>query len=83
MNPVFWDMTSCSLVYKIYTNISEEVSACLRTVLKMDAGSSIETSIHMYQFTRRHVPVDRNHYLQQRDNHRHCTRIFRYSVVKF
>jgi hypothetical protein len=50
---VFWD--SCSLV-DIYRSFGETYCLLLRTILKMEAAHSSETSVNFYQNVQCHIP---------------------------
>lgn len=62
--PVFWDMTSCRLVYtkapdKLAASIFKEIQLSSTTLL-MGAASSFKMLINTYQSTRYHIPANWN-----------------------
>jgi hypothetical protein len=59
---VFWDVALCSLV-----EVSRR-SASIIIAMKEEAASTSETSVNVYQTTRRKFPEDRHLHTRRRDN---------------
>jgi hypothetical protein len=53
---VFWDVAPCSLVE--VTDVKEALAASIIRALIMDAASTSETSVNLYQTTRHNISAD-------------------------
>jgi hypothetical protein len=64
---VFWDVAPCSLV--ILTDVSEVLTVSnIRVItLMMEATSTSETSVNIYQTTRRNIPEGSHHHTRRRE----------------
>jgi hypothetical protein len=69
---VFWNVAPCSLV---------DIDRRVRGVLMTNAVSCSETSVSIYQITRRNIPEDSNLHTHRRENLKSYLAIFMFLTV--